>query len=336
MDEFSLINYITQSAYRRQEVIKGIGDDAAVFRSSYADMVVAVDTFVEGVHFTKQTLSPFQIGYRLLAANLSDIAAMGAEPLFYLVSIVIPSSVSDVVIKAIFSGMNHLAAEYDMDLIGGDTVTGNELTLSITVLGSCPRGKVRLRSSARPGDVVFVTGTLGDARAGLELLLKSNHEVNNHALRNELIKKHQQPTPRIEFAQALRALKRVALNDISDGVANELHEIAESSDVAIEITDGKVPISDGLRLFPQDEQRKYKYFGGEDFELVGTVRTADFPFVQSVGKTLGLKVTEIGTVSYNEGRKGRVYIEGEGDFHRLQKHGYVHRSRDKNDKNNND
>lgn len=331
MDEFALIKQITPSTYRRQELRKGIGDDAAVFRLQQQDTVVAVDTFVEHVHFTKETLTPFQIGYRLLAVNVSDMAAMGATPLFYLVSIVVPDELDERFVADVYSGMDALASTYKMDLIGGDTVSGTELTLSVTMIGSVLKEKTRLRSDAKDGDIVFVTGTLGDARAGLQLLLQKERIDRDDCLRQRLITKHQTPTPRVEFAQALQPLARVALNDVSDGIANELHEIAASSGVSIMIDDAAIPISDGLRLFSEAEQYEYKYFGGEDFELVGTVREADFPFVISIGEQLGLKITEIGSVSYNKERTGEVLIKRAGQINDLPKYGYVHKSRENND-----
>lgn len=336
MDEFTLINRIKQSTYKRDELVKGVGDDAAVFRLNQKDTVVAVDTFVEGVHFTQKTLTPRQIGYRLLAVNLSDMAAMGATPLFYLVSLVIPDDVTDEYIVEIFSGMKQLAETYHIDLIGGDTVTGRELALSLTIIGSVSKEKARYRSKAQAGDVVFVTGTLGDSRAGLELLLNEVQVAPDDFLRNNLIRKHQEPCPRIEFAYKLRTIERVALNDISDGIANELHEIAVSSNVTITIDDAAIPISDGLQLFSKKQQHEYKYFGGEDFELVGTVNRADFPLVQASGGQLGIKVTEIGLVSYNKERNGKVFVYQDGKISRLLKHGYVHRSREKNDEINDD
>lgn len=336
MDEFTLINHIKQSTYQRDELIKGIGDDAAVFRLMHEDTVVAVDTFVEGVHFTKETLSPWQIGYRLLAVNLSDLAAMGATPLFYLVSLVIPDDVTDAYVVDIFTGMKSLASKYNVDLIGGDTVSGEQLSLSLTIIGSVPKAKARYRSDAVAGDIVFVTGTLGDARAGLALLLKEVSAPNDDFFKQKLIEKHQQPTPRIEFAQQLRRINRLALNDISDGIANELHEIAESSDVAIDIHDAHIPISPGLQLLSRAQQNEYKYFGGEDFELVGTVAAADFPLVQAIGEKLEIKITEIGLVSYNKERNSKVFVHQEGKIIRLKKQGYVHRSREINDEFNDD
>src|SRR5690625_2905826 len=127
MDEFSFINSIQQHTYKQSSVLKGIGDDAAVFRQTAKDVVTAVDTFVEDVHFSRKTMNSFHIGYRALAANISDLAAMGALPAFYLVSIVIPTTWSMREINQIFSGMKELASTYQLDLIGGDTVSGKEL-----------------------------------------------------------------------------------------------------------------------------------------------------------------------------------------------------------------
>lgn len=330
MDEFSFIDNIKPNTYRQNKLIKGIGDDAAIFRMGNEDTVIAVDTFVEGVHFTKETMEPWQIGYRLMAANLSDLAAMGAAPLFYLASVVIPDELPDADVLQIFSGMKKLADVYGVDLIGGDTTSGGLLTLSLTIIGSVPVGKARLRSDARPGDVVFVTGTLGDAGAGLDLLL-NNIPVNcPEAEKRKLIKRHQLPTPRVEFALKLREIGRVALNDISDGLANELNEIAASSNVLIEIDDALVPVSKALSHFPKDRLDYYKYFAGEDFELVGTVAKSDFPKVEEIAAEAGVRVTEIGFVSYNKERNGKVLLRKNGVLKTLRKKGYVHRkSREK-------
>src|SRR5699024_3573657 len=186
MDEFQFIDSIKQTTYNQPSLLKGIGDDAAVLRASNKDVVTAVDTFIEGIHFSKKTMNLFQAGYRILAANISDMAAMGAQPKFYLVSIVIPEGIKDEQLADIYAGMNDIATQYKMDLIGGDTVSGNQLVMSVTIIGDVERGKARYRSDAKPHDIVFVTGTLGASRAGLELLLtEKNIDANE-----ELIKIH--------------------------------------------------------------------------------------------------------------------------------------------------
>src|SRR5699024_10384081 len=146
MDEFSFIDSIKQYTYKQSSLKKGIGDDAAVFRQPSEDIVTAVDTFVEGVHFSRKTMDSFHVGYRALAANISDLAAMGAAPAFYLVSIVIPKTWPIEEIEQIFFGMKDLAGIYKLDLVGGDTVSGKELTISITVIGYVDRNKARYRS----------------------------------------------------------------------------------------------------------------------------------------------------------------------------------------------
>jgi len=318
MDEFSLIHAIKQKYYKQSSLLKGIGDDAAVFRETTNDMVVAMDTFVEGVHFTKETMSAFHIGYRALAANLSDMAAMGASPVYYLVSIVVPKSWNEDAISDIFTGMKQLAYEYDADLIGGDTVSGHALVLTITVMGRVEKDKSRYRSTAKAQDVVFVTGTLGDSRAGLFLL---ENEMKIDA-RDYFIKRHRMPSPRVDFARGITELKRVALNDVSDGLASEANEIAEASQVTLVLHDELIPVHSGYKQFPPDNQANWKYFGGEDFELLGTVPKADWPFVQRVADHLKLKLTEIGYVIKR--LEQPVYLKQDEKYNVLKKAGYTH------------
>lgn len=320
MNEFSFINKIKQRNYNQPSLLKGIGDDTAVFRQSTQDIVTAVDTFVENIHFSKKTMTPFHIGYRVLAANISDIAAMGAVPAFYLVSIVIPTSWPERELLEIYSGMESLSNEYKLDLIGGDTVSGNELVISITIIGYVDRGKVRYRSSARDGDVVFVTGTLGDSQAGLYLLTNKNQYCDPEYF----INKHRKPIPRVNFANKLNNIKRIALNDISDGIASEAAEIANASNTSIVLFDHLLPVSTSFKQFPSKLQRKWKYFGGEDYELLGTVSKKDWNAVQQIGSKLGVNVTKVGYVKYSQDRIGQVFeSDGKRKWH-LKERGYTH------------
>src|SRR5699024_6657561 len=167
MDEFSFIDSIKQYTYKQPTLKKGIGDDAAVFRQPSEDIVTAVDTFVEDIHFTRKTMDPFHVGYRALAANISDLASMGASSAFYLVLIVIQKNWPTEEIEQIFFDMKDLAGLYIFDLVGGDTVSGKELTISFTFIGYVDRNKVRYRTQAEVGDVFFVTGTHGDSQVRL-------------------------------------------------------------------------------------------------------------------------------------------------------------------------
>lgn len=161
MDEFAFINQVKQSVYRQPSLVKGVGDDAAVFRQPSQDIVTAADTLVEGVHFSRAIMDPFHIGYRSLAANVSDIAAMGAAPAFYLVSIVIPDSCSDEELNGIYQGLSSAASVHHMDLIGGDTVSGSELSIAVTAIGFVQKEKARFRSLAQPGDIFVCDRNVG-------------------------------------------------------------------------------------------------------------------------------------------------------------------------------
>lgn len=320
MDEFSFINSIKQDYYRQPTIVKGIGDDAAVFRQTSQDIVTAVDAFVEDVHFSKKTMEPQDIGYRALAANVSDLAAMCATPAFYLVSIVIPQSWSKEEVLDIFKGMEELARMYQMDLIGGDTVSGRELSISITVIGYANRGKASYRTAAHEDDIVFVTGTLGDSQAGLHILLNDGNYKN----KDYFIKRHQRPSPRVHIAQELSNLTRLSLNDISDGIANEAAEIAEASQVNIVLEEDAIPVSPDFDQFSQSLQDQWKYFGGEDFELFGTVSPDDWEILNNIAEKTAINITRIGHVERTKDMNGLVYLQNMNEKRVLSKDGYIH------------
>lgn len=321
LDEFTFIEQIKQNYYRQPTLIRGIGDDAAVFRQSQQNIVTAVDTFVEDIHFSKETMKAFCIGYRGLAASVSDLAAMGADPKFYLVSIVVPQKRNIEEIKEIFTGMKAFAQLYNMDLIGGDTVSGSELAISVTVIGYVQDERMRYRHTAKDGDIVFVTGTLGDSQAGLYLLQQNKNVKSKHYF----VDRHQKPQPRVHFAKALYSLKRVTLNDISDGIVNELYEIAKPSKVNILLKDQLMPVHNDLHIFPRELLKQWVYFGGEDFELVGTVPPKDWEKIQLIAKQTNTKVTKIGYVKNDLDRQlGQVFLQNDHRIKLLNKEGYTH------------
>ncbi|GGM39624.1 thiamine-monophosphate kinase [Paraliobacillus quinghaiensis] len=324
MDEFKFIDSIKQNTYKQPSLLKGIGDDAAVFRQNYQDVVTAVDTFVENVHFSRKTMDPYHIGYRVLAANISDMAAMGATPAYYMISIVIPENWSESELQQIYQGMDRIASTYKMDLIGGDTVGGSELVVSITIIGFVDKQKARYRSTMQDGDVLFVTGTLGDAAAGLHLLTSDKNDLVQD--NNYLIDRHRLPTPRVAFAQALSTLERVTLNDISDGIANEASELATASNLTVQLYYEKLPKHPKLKQFSSEQQRAFQLFGGEDFELVGSVPQKDWDSVLQAAKKTAVKISEIGNVLYEPNGSNNVFLIENGKKHVLEKGGYTHRS----------
>jgi thiamine-monophosphate kinase len=316
-DEFGFIKSIQPESLFHQGKIVGIGDDAAIVGVDEGfESVVCVDTMVDEVHFSQHTMNSYDIGYKALAANISDIAAMGGIPLYYLVSISIPKQWPEEELLAIYKGMKTLGDQYRMDLIGGDTTSGKALVLSVFVIGKVEKGKRLLRSNAKPGDVVFVSGTLGDSAAGLDVLL------HNHSGWSELIRKHQNPAPQVELGRLLKEFDRVALNDVSDGIASELMEIAEASHVEIVINKDTLPLSTSMVQYKKEKALKWALTGGEDFELVGTIGVEDWPLLQKRCQDAHIRISRIGEVTALG--NGQVFMKDEDSKIILKKEGYNH------------
>ncbi|MEH7381986.1 thiamine-phosphate kinase [Bacillus sp. JJ1533] len=322
-DEFHFIDQIKPKRVSRTGLIAGIGDDAALFRpTQHMEQIICMDTMVEGVHFNSHTMNPYQIGYKALAVNISDIAAMGGIPTYYLVSIAIPNGWNEADLLSIYEGMAMLADKYAMDLIGGDTVSiAENLVITVTVLGEVEKGKHFLRSHANPGDIVFVTGTIGDSAAGLNLLLNNGRNHSFTGLEERLIKKHQYPSPRVEIGRLLSTFERVSLNDISDGLASEANEIAKASGVTLVLDSDKIPLSEAILRQFKDGALKFALYGGEDFELVGTMAASDWDILQKKAKEHGYILSKIGTVS--EGASA-VFLNLNGQLQKLEMKGYNH------------
>ncbi|AXF57395.1 thiamine-phosphate kinase [Salicibibacter kimchii] len=326
MHEFDLIRQIEPFAADHKDVKVGIGDDAAV-TSSYAhkDVISCVDTICEGIHFKRSTLHLSDIGYKALAVNLSDIAAMGGMPRYYIVSLAMSPDWQEEEILEIYRGMNALAQHYGIILIGGDTVSSqNGLMVSVTVLGEIEKNRSLLRSSAREGDIVFVSGTLGDSRGGLELLLSRESAVPRTEQENALVGIHQRPEPQIALGQLLKESGcRIALNDISDGLSSETWELAEASNVCICLEEENIPVSeDATNLFGKQKGYEYALNGGEDFQLVGTVAKTHWPTIQSAAKEKGIRLSAIGSVE-QEGSP-QVLMQKNGERTVIKRAGYRH------------
>jgi thiamine-monophosphate kinase len=323
-DEFEWIKKITPSSTHQPSLVMGIGDDAALYRgNSEFEEIVCMDTMVEEVHFSKKTMKPFHIGYKVLAANISDIAAMGGQPLFYVVSIAIPPTWKENDLVSIYEGMALLAAEFKMDLIGGDTVsTKEQLVITVTVMGRVRKNTHLLRKNAKPGDIVFVTEYAGKSAAGLSLLLNNGLDHPYTELENQLIQAHQMPYPQIEAGRILSEKNlRVSLNDISDGLASEAYEIAEASAVSLVIDYDKIPKSKALNHFPEHQQQEWILYGGEDFQLIGTTDKEAWEEIQPQFKQAKLRITEIGEV---ENGPVSVKLVQNGQCRPIEKKGYNH------------
>lgn len=274
--EFGLIDKLSKGClFKQNHVIRAIGDDAAVFM--YPDgeaMLVTTDMLVERVHFLRNATTGFNLGYKALAVNLSDIAAMGASAREAFISIAIPEDCSIEFIEDMYKGIKYLAADFQVNLLGGDT-TGSlkDLVINVAVVGSAPKHEILYRSGAKKGDVIYCTGYLGDSRAGCHLIV--NGIKTESDVFKALKKAHLVPRPMLLEGKFLSAFGGVhAAIDISDGLSSDLGHILEQSRVGAKIFAEKVPISENLEGFCEHfnmDPVKYAVDGGEDYVLLFTV-----------------------------------------------------------------
>jgi thiamine-monophosphate kinase len=304
-DEFSLIRqWTSRSAGQEGNGLSvGIGDDAAVFSPSPGMEVVACcDAMAETVHFLRETMKPSDIGYKAVISNISDVAAMGGIARFALVSIAVPPHWTAAECREIYDGIYEACAAYGVRVIGGDTVAAPDaLHLSVTVLGEVEKGRALRRSGARPGQLVFVTGHLGGSAAGLHLLLQTRDAgARVPSEWSELIACHQRPAAQIEAGRLLLASGAAgALNDISDGLASELWEIAEASGVSLVVDAAQVPMHEATRAYAAQAGRDpldWALYGGEDYQLAGTVDPAGAETLARQCAQSGISFSIIGRV----------------------------------------
>jgi thiamine-monophosphate kinase len=286
-------------------VVLGVGDDAALLSMpSGCELVAAVDSIVAGRHFLPSA-SPHSIGYRSLAVNLSDLAAMGATPAWATLALTVPSA-QEPWLAEFARGFLELAQRFSVSLVGGDTTAG-PLTISVQLLGHVPSGTALRRDGARAGDWLAVTGTLGDAAAGLGLAservtrLRAAQREEFGAGELELMRRFEYPQPRVEFGLAARGIATAAM-DISDGLAGDLPKLIAASDCAARVEVERIPLSSALRgHLAQDAARRCALGGGDDYELLCTVPESRFADLQKKASALGLLLTSIGRIEAGSG-----------------------------------
>jgi thiamine-monophosphate kinase len=319
--EFRLIERIRElTAQSRDDVRLGIGDDAAVLAvPAGQELAVAIDTLVEGVHFLHGTAAA-DIGWKALAVNLSDLAAMGASPAWALLALTLPEA--DAAFVEDFSkGFAKLAQPHRLALVGGDTTRG-PLSISVVVHGFVPPGKALVRSGARVGDAVLVTGTLGDAAAGLHALQQPLRDDDpRNGLREFLIERLNRPTPRLAAGAALRGQASACI-DISDGLLADLGHVCVASGVGAEIDVALLPRSPALMaLYDEAGAAQFALSGGDDYELCFTVPAQRLAGVQADLARLGCGATRIGRIV--EGAGVRVH-GADGEWPATDRAGWEH------------
>ncbi|USG66355.1 thiamine-phosphate kinase [Brevibacillus ruminantium] len=329
-DEFSLIRQWTSRSRHQQGdgLSVGIGDDAAVFSvPAEMEVVACCDAMVETVHFLRETMNPSDIGYKAVISNISDVAAMGGLPRFALISVAVSPRWSAEDCQQIYEGIYDACEAYGVRVIGGDTVSSPaSFYLSVTVLGEVEKGRALRRSAATPGQLVFVTGHLGGSAAGLDLLRRSG-QTGEAALERwkPLLSFHQRPHAQVAAGRILLSSARAgALNDVSDGLASELWEIAEASSVQLRIEERKIPLAEVTRSYAEQagvNPLHWALYGGEDYQLVGTVEEQAAGAIGERFAEQGISFSVIGRVEAGE---PAVWMKSEQAWKPLVKAGFNH------------
>ncbi|MCU7555764.1 thiamine-phosphate kinase [Alteromonas sp. ASW11-19] len=319
MKEFDLIGrYFSEGGHQRKDVVVGIGDDCAVTTvAENQQLAVTTDTLVAGVHFLADAPAR-SIAHKAVAVNLSDLAAMGAEPAWISLSLSLPE-LQESWLEEFVSGLYELTQYYSVQLIGGDTVRG-PMALTITAQGFIPPGSALQRSQARPGDWLYVTGTLGDAGAGLDIL--QDKLIAQGEERDFLVKRHQYPTPRVAAGTALRRTASACI-DVSDGLLADLSHILRQSGCGACVHVDKLPISRALRHVTDIEQAyQYALAAGDDYELIFTVSEEQRGNLETSLASTNVKATCIGQLT---GHRENIELKLNNQPYRLPaKAGYEH------------
>ncbi|NGZ12730.1 thiamine-phosphate kinase [Vibrio aestuarianus] len=316
--EFNLINrYFSNRQPQRKDVFLALGDDCALVKPpENVRIAISTDTLVAGTHFLIDA-NPAWVAHKALASNISDLAAMGATPAWVSFALTMPNP-DEAWLKPFCDAFFELANYYNIQLIGGDTTKG-PLSLTLTVQGFVPQEQALLRSGAKVGDWVYVTGDLGDSKAGLDVILNNTLRAKPFAL--ELEKRHYLSTPRILAGQALLNLASAAI-DISDGLVSDIKHILERSQVGVSLDVAALPLSQELLQFVDslETAQQYALTSGEEYELCFTVPEQNKGSIESALAHCGCKVSCIGQIR----PQGTFELHHQGKVLNWQLNGYDH------------
>lgn len=318
-NEFGLIQrFFNQGTKNRNDVILGIGDDAALLQVPFdQQLVVTTDTLVSARHFPINTL-PADIGYKALAVNLSDLASMGAEPAWILLALTLPN-VSESWLKQFTEGFFPLMQQFQLQLVGGDLTQG-PLTITLQALGFVPPGKALGRIGACVGDRIYVTGSLGDAGLALEILQKKESFGLTSAQRLTIMQRLNRPDPRVNVGLALRDIASSAI-DISDGLAADLGHLLSANRVGAILQLEKLPLSECLHTLPRERAWNLALSSGDDYELCFTVPESRESILQRHLQILNTPYTCIGSIKKDQ---GLLLLDENGSVFYIDKTGFQH------------
>ena len=313
MSEFNIIRDYFDWQPRPADLTLGIGDDAALVSIPVGmELVVSVDTSNAGIHFPLDT-PPHAIGYKSLAVNLSDLAAMGAIPKWFTLAISLPEA-NPIWLSEFARGLRELAEQHQIYLIGGDTTRG-ALSITIQVMGLVEQGTALLRSRAQVDDLICVSGTLGDAAAGLAVVQQRLELADADA--TYTVQRLHYPSPRVALGRLLRPYAHACM-DISDGLLGDLQHILNASKLGADITTSALPLHTALNSLPLEQQQRFALSGGDDYELLFTMPATHLKTLQKQAFDLGLSITVIGKIQDNF-----PIIQLDSNFPD-QRHGYDH------------
>jgi thiamine-monophosphate kinase len=316
--EFGFIERIKGGCLIRDEnVISGIGDDCCVFKTSAeVASLLTTDMLVEQIHFLLEAIPPYQLGRKSLAVNMSDIAAMGGTPKEAAISVAIPDTVDLGLLDALYDGMKSMAQEFEVNLLGGDTTASpGPLIINIALVGEVREEEVLYRSGATVGDVVFLTGPVGSAAAGLDIILKGRGSDEW----GELIEAHHNPHPQVKTGRTIASMKVAnSLIDVSDGVAADLGHICTESRLGAIVEEEMIPMTEQFRAYCekfQEDSRRLSLHVGEDYVLLGTVPAESAARLQAALESNGCQFHSIGNTVPESGlrlesRDGSVEVIG--------------------------
>ena len=322
--EFRVISSIRSDLKDFQkEVIVGIGDDTAAIKVSGEKLLLFTsDSLVEDVHFKWDYTSPFQVGWKALVVNISDVAAVGGNPTHCLVSLALPSDTERNLVREVYRGLKKAASKYRVGIVGGDTVRAPSFIITVSLLGEVKRENIVLRSGAKPGDLIYVTGQLGSSGAGLACLKAPNWKVKPKT-RQFLIKKHLMLSPRLVEGQKIASSQiATSMIDLSDGLASDLHRLAEESKVGAVLWEDEFPIAlatEQLAKVMEKSLLEWILYGGEDYELLFAVPPNK---KEKLKQTLSFPYTLIGEIV---DRDQGIYLKKRGGKRtKIEDRGYNH------------
>lgn len=321
LGEFGLIERVRRITPLKRGVKLGIGDDAAWVQTQSRSCLLTADLLIEDIHFNLKWTSLYALGYKTLAVNISDIAAMGGIPAYLLLSLGIPAIFDSKDVEEFYRGIHFLALKSGVALVGGDTSLAKSLLISACLVGHAPHRPIT-RSGAEAGDDIYVTGTLGDAALGLSLLKRKSLKLTDPAAKF-LLSRHHFPTPRFRTGARLAKEKLAcAMIDISDGLLQDLGHICKASRVGAIIAEEKLPLSAAYRALAGANETGHALAGGEDYELLFCARRRNRARIERLRERFDVSITRIGTcVPASEGMrilnpKGqRVALNGRGHDH---------------------